>query len=199
MGSLRQANVPAPIAVGAPRRFPAGDLWQDLRYAARIAPKAARLPGGGRSDAALGIGVNSAIFALVDKALLRPLPLPDSDRLVMVWERTTASLRNSVGLRDLVEWNRRNRAFETIAGFRRNVGSMVMGNADGTAENVPRQWVTAGIFDTLGVRAIAGRTFLPSEDTQHAKVVVLSENFWRARSTPIRTWWALRPAPDGAR
>jgi putative ABC transport system permease protein len=58
---------------------------------------------------------------------------------------------------------------------------MVMSNADGTAENVARQWVTAGIFDTVGVRAIAGRTFLPSEDAQHARVVVLSEGVWRAR------------------
>jgi putative ABC transport system permease protein len=58
---------------------------------------------------------------------------------------------------------------------------MVMGNPDGVAENVPRQWVTASVFDALGVKAIAGRTFLPSDDTQHANVVVLSEGFWRAR------------------
>ncbi|RPJ53907.1 MAG: ABC transporter permease [Acidobacteria bacterium] len=181
MRSLRQANVPTPVAVGAPRRLPVFDLWQDLRYAVRTLRKQPSFTAAAVLTLALGIGVNSAIFGLVDTILLRPLPLPDPDRLVMVWERTSTSLRGIVSPRNLIEWNRRNRTFEMIAGFRPNVGAMVMGNSDGTAENVPRQWVTAGIFDTLGVRAIAGRTFLPSDDADRANVVVLSEGFWRAR------------------
>ena len=56
-----------------------------------------------------------------------------------------------------------------------------MSGRDGTAETVPRQWVTAGFFDVLGVKPIAGRTFLPSDDSQRARVVVLSEAFWRTR------------------
>ena len=61
------------------------------------------------------------------------------------------------------------------------VGGMVMAGADGTAETVSRQWVTAGIFDVLGVTPIAGRTFSADDDTQRANVVVLSEAFWRTR------------------
>jgi putative ABC transport system permease protein len=68
-----------------------------------------------------------------------------------------------------------------MAGFIPGVGGMVMNGADGTAETVPRQWVTAGIFEVLGVRAIAGRTFRPSDDRQRANVIVLSEPFWRTR------------------
>ncbi|MGH9175743.1 MAG: ABC transporter permease, partial [Vicinamibacterales bacterium] len=81
----------------------------------------------------------------------------------------------------LLDWNERNRTFERMAAFVPGVGGMVMSGADGTAETVPRQWVTAGLFDVLGVRPIAGRTFLPTDDSQRRNVVVLSEAFWRSR------------------
>jgi putative ABC transport system permease protein len=130
---------------------------------------------------ALGIGANSAIFALVDATLLRPLPFPDSERLVMLWERNATSLRGGVSPLNLLDWNERNRTFDLMAGFFPNVGGMVMSGADDTAETVPRQWVTAGVFDVLGVKAIVGRTFLASDDSQLSNVVVLSEGFWRTR------------------
>jgi len=181
MRSLRQANVRPPITAGAQRRFLAGDLWQDLRYAARMLRKQPGFAAAAVLTLALGIGANGAIFALVDATLLRPLPFPDPERLVMVWERSKTSLRGIVSPLNLIDWNERSRTFEVIAGFRPNVGAMVMGGAGGTAENVPRQWVTAGVFDALGVSAVAGRTFLPSDDARRANVVVLSEGFWRAR------------------
>ncbi len=61
----------------------------------------------------------------------------------------------------MLDWNARSRTFEKIAGFTPNVGGMVMAGRDGNAETVSRQWVTAGIFDVLGVTPIAGRTFTP--------------------------------------
>jgi putative ABC transport system permease protein len=130
---------------------------------------------------ALGIGANSAIFALVDATLLRPLPFPEPERLVMVWERSNTSPRSGVAPLNLLDWNERSRTFDLMAGFITGVGGMVMSGADGTAETVPRQWVTAGIFEVLGVRAIVGRTFLPSDDSRRSNVVVLSEAFWRTR------------------
>jgi len=181
MRSLRQSNIVEPATIGKPGRFSVGDLWQDLRYASRMLRKQPGFASAAVLTLALGIGVNGAIFSLVDAILLRPLPFPDPDRLAMVWERSENSIRNPVAPRNLVEWNRRDRTFETIAGFRPNVGAMVMGNPDGTAENVPRQWVTAGIFDALGVKAIVGRTFLNSDDTRRARVVILSEGFWQSR------------------
>jgi putative ABC transport system permease protein len=130
---------------------------------------------------ALGIGANSAIFALVDATLLRPLPFPEPERLVMIWERDAASRRDGVAPLNLLDWNERNRTFDAIAGFIPGVGGMVMTGKDGTAETVPRQWVLAGIFEALAVKAIVGRTFLRSDDTQRANAVVLSEAFWRTR------------------
>src|SRR4030095_3233621 len=129
----------------------------------------------------LGIGANSATFALVDAILLRPLPYPHPERLVMIWERTQASSRNRVAFLNLVDWNTRNRTFEVIGGYVPNVGGMVLGSKDGSAETVSRQWATSQVFDALGVKPVLGRTFLSSDDTQRASVVVLSEAFWRAR------------------
>ena len=129
----------------------------------------------------LGIGANSAMFALVDATLLRPLPFGEPQRLVMVWERSDTSQRSRVAPLNLLDWNERSRTFDLLAGFFPGVGSMVMSSPDGTAEAVPRQWVTAGLFDVLGVKPIAGRTFLPSDDSRRANVVVMSEAFWRAR------------------
>jgi putative ABC transport system permease protein len=68
-----------------------------------------------------------------------------------------------------------------MGGFRGNVGSMVLGNAGGVPENVSRQWVSAGVFDALGAKAIVGRTFRRADDIERAHVVVLSEAYWRSR------------------
>jgi putative ABC transport system permease protein len=130
---------------------------------------------------ALGIGANSAIFALVDATLLRPLPFPTPDRLVLVWERTDDSSRAGVSPLNLRDWNARSHSFEGMAGFISNVGGMVMAGADGSAETVPRQWVAGPVFDVLGVTPVVGRTFAPEDDRQRAAVVVLSEAFWRSR------------------
>jgi putative ABC transport system permease protein len=121
------------------------------------------------------------MFALVDAILLRPLPFPDPDRLVKVWEQTPTTSRGAVSPLNLVDWNERSRTFERIAGFVPNVGGMVMADAEGTPETVPRQWVSSGIFDVLGITPVVGRTFRPSDDTQMATVVILSEAFWRTR------------------
>ena len=130
---------------------------------------------------ALGIGANSAIFALVDATLLRPLPYREPDRLVAVWESTAKNAKGYVSPLNMIDWNTRSRTFEKIAGFTPVVGGMVMAGADGNAETVSRQWVTSGIFDVLGVTPIAGRTFSAEDEAKRANVVVLSEPLWRTR------------------
>jgi putative ABC transport system permease protein len=130
---------------------------------------------------ALGIGANSAMFALVDATLLRPLPLPSPERTIVVTERTAASARERVSPNDLLDWRERSRSFEIIGGYMPNVGGMVIAGADGTAETVSRQWVTAGFFDALGVTPVAGRFIQVADDRARAQMVVLSESFWRSR------------------
>jgi putative ABC transport system permease protein len=157
------------------------DLGHDLSFALRQLNRAPAFTAVTAVTLALGIGANSAIFALVDATVLRPLPFSDPGRLVLISERTPTSPRSRVAPLNLLDWSERNRTFEVMAACVPGVGGMVMNGRDGTAETVPRQWVTVGFFDVLGVRAIAGRTFSPSDDARRANVVVLSEAFWRTR------------------
>ena len=130
---------------------------------------------------ALGIGANSAIFALVDATLLRPLPYRDADRLVTIWETSGATQRGFASPPNMLDWKARCRTFETIAGFTPTVGSMVVAGREGNAETISRQWVTSGIFDVLGVAPIAGRTFVREDELQRARRVVISEGYWETR------------------
>ena len=157
------------------------EFRDDVKFALRQLRRAPGFAVVAAITLALGLGANSAIFALVDTTLLRPLPFENPDRLVMVWDRTATTPRGRVSPLNLADWNQQNRTFDLIGGFIPNVGGMVMNGADGTAETVPRQWVNAGIFEALGVKPIAGRTFLPSDETARANVVVLSEAFWQTR------------------
>jgi putative ABC transport system permease protein len=181
MRPLRQSRVPEPIAIGTPPRRFLRDFGQDIRYAARMLRKEPTFAAAAVLTVALGIGANTAIFALVDATLLRPLPFPGAERLVMIWERTERTPRGRVAPLNLLDWRARSRTFEAIGAFIPNVGGMVMTGADGLPDTVPRQWVTAGYFDALGVKPIAGRTFRPSDDAGRVNGVVLSEGFWRSR------------------
>jgi putative ABC transport system permease protein len=126
---------------------------------------------------ALGIGANSAMFAVADATLLRPLPYPEADRLLLVSEiRRDGTSGGQVNPLDLVDWIERNRSFEAMAAALNGQASII--GADGTAEPVITQAVTTRFFDVLGVKPVAGRTFVAT-DTEASQVVVLGEAFWR--------------------
>ncbi len=157
------------------------ELRSDLKFAIRQLKGSPAFTLVATLTLALGIGANSAIFALVDATLLRPLPYGNPDRLVSIWEKTATVPRSYGSPLNMLDWKTRSRSFEAVAGFTPSVGGMVMAGADGNAETVARQWVTSEIFDVLGVRAIAGRTFSAEDEARRANVVVMSEAFWRTR------------------
>ena len=181
MRPLRQANLPPPLTPGDPRRSRLGGIGQDVRYGWRMMLKEPALTTAALLTLALGIGANGAIFALAEAVLLRPLPFPAAERLVMVWETAGESQTEEVSPRNLVDWAAQSRSFAAIGGYIPNVGSMVLGEPGGVPETVPRQWVTEGIFRALGVKPVVGRTFLPADDAEGVQRVVLAESFWRAR------------------
>ncbi len=80
-------------------------------------------------------------------------------QLVTIWETSGTTPRGFASPPNMLDWKARSRTFETIAGYTPSMGSMVMSGRDGNAQTVSRQWVTSGIFDVLGVKPIAGRTF----------------------------------------
>ena len=128
---------------------------------------------------ALGIGANSAIFALADATFLRPLPFTTPpERLVMLWERYPNGYLSQVTPLDYRDWAEQNRTFDAMAAFTADNAAII--GADGLPEQVRSQSVSARFFDVLGVTPIAGRTF-QAADAVDPSVVVLSEGFWRQR------------------
>jgi putative ABC transport system permease protein len=157
------------------------ELRKDVSFALRQLRSAPAFTIVAAATLALGIGANSAIFALVDATLLRPLPYAAPERLVTIWETSATTPRGFASPPNLMDWESRGRTFEKIAGYTPSMGNMVMSGNDGHALTVSRQWVSAGIFDVLGVPPIAGRTFTAGDEQQRASVVVLSEGLWETR------------------
>src|SRR5690349_7423680 len=102
------------------------DLRNDVRFAIRQLRRSPGFTFVAALTLALGIGANSAIFALADATLLRPFPFPQPDRLVAVWERFQSFNRSGVAPLNLDDWNVRNRTFQSMAGmisFPRNMAT----------------------------------------------------------------------------
>jgi len=156
-----------------------GELRDDVKFAIRQLKAAPGFTVVAAITLALGIGANSAMFALVDAALLRPLPFPDANRLAVVWERFPAFPRVGVSSANLRDWIERNRTFQSMAGgvgFPRRLAA-----ADGTVEQIPAMQVSTHYFDVLGVKPVLGRTFLPSDVAMPPTAAVMSEGLWRTR------------------
>ena len=154
------------------------DLWRDFIYAARGLRKSPSLLIAAMMSLALGIGANTAMFAVI-YGELRPLPFPHPERLMAILETSPQFRRMSVSYPDLLDWQANNHAFSDVAGLRGS--NMILTNL-GTPVMVIGQRVTANYFRMLGVAPAMGRVFLDTEDRPGAPdVVVLSDSFWRER------------------
>lgn len=127
---------------------------------------------------ALGIGSSTTIFSLLNGILLRALPFPESNRLVMLWELTPENRKpNVVNLSNFVAWKERNYSFESMAAFVNLPMNLL---SDQGSQQVPGLAVTADFFGTLGTVPLLGRTFRPGEYwTDEPREVVLSYGAWQ--------------------
>ena len=155
-------------------------MLQDLRYAFRLM---ARRPGFATVAAAtlaVGIGTTTAIFAVTDRVLLRPVPYPDPQRLAVIWE-TSPNIPLPVMYAsppNLQAWEQRSRTFAAIGGFQWR--DFTLGGGD--PERIRGARVTAGLLPALGVQPRIGRWFLPEEDRANARpVALISDALWRRR------------------
>ena len=156
-------------------------LLLDIRYGLRMLRRSPGFTFVAVLSLALGIGANTAIFSLVNAVLLRPLPFPVPDRLVMVWEDATFAgfPRNTPAPANYVDWKRQNQVFEGMAALSWNQFTLLQ---DGEPEKVTAYSVTADFFPLLGVEPALGRNFVPEEDAEGAnKVVILSHRTWHQR------------------
>jgi putative ABC transport system permease protein len=162
------------------RRF--DEVRSDVRLAVRQFMAAPGFTLVATLTVALGIGVNGAIFALADAALMRPLPFGQAERLVMLWERTPNVPKTGVSPLNMRDWIAQSRSFEGIGYVQRGMGGGPLLRApDGSLETTERQSTSANFFDVLDVVPIVGRTFKPADDGPSPRSVMLGEAVWRRR------------------
>jgi predicted permease len=128
---------------------------------------------------ALGIAANSTIFSVLDTFLYRPLPYPQPDKLVVIWETEQAHPDRTIPppIAELVDWQKQNHVFEDIALISFNDTASVSGLGEPRPLRV--EYVTPNLFSLLGAKPILGRVFLPTEAQDRAQTVLISDEFWR--------------------
>jgi len=154
-------------------------LLQDLRYGLRMVAKNPGFSFVTILTLAIGIGANTAMFSVVDSILLRPLPYPDSDRLVVVWEKPPGFERNVVSAANFLDWRDQNHVFENLAAttFR----SFNLTGKD-QPERIQGMRVSWDFFELLGMKPVSGRAFVPDDDRPGAAhVAVLSSGLWQRK------------------
>ena len=155
---------------------------QDVRYAIRMLWRAPSFTLAAVLTIALGIGANTAVFTIVYALLLKPLPYPEPDRLVTVWQ----DMRPRGGPADewatpgnLVDWRAETSIFASMASMR-GWGPVLTGHGD--PEPLRGEQVTAAYFDVLRVSPAVGRTFTANDAIPNApRVVVLGDAIWKRR------------------
>src|SRR5262245_10498393 len=156
-------------------------LLQDFRYGLRILLKNPGFTAVAVVTLAVGIGANTAIFSVVNAILIRPLSYPDSDRLVMVWNKYPKMGLPKAGLSgpDFADRRDQNRVFEQL-GVYADANLNLTGGGD--PERIQGVRVSAGVFPSLGVPAAIGRLFLSAEDRPGGEpVVIVSDGLWKRR------------------
>ena len=131
---------------------------------------------------ALGIGANTSIFSVVNAVLLRPMPYPQPDRLVLIRERTNIFDSGSVSLPNYLDWRASQRGFTDLALFRRGDANLSGATSDVEAERVSSARVSYNFLSVLGVPPELGRDFDESDDVPHCKkVALISDGLWKRR------------------
>src|ERR1044072_5278005 len=145
-------------------------LLQDLRYGVRMLLRQKGLTSVAIFSLALGIGLNTAIFSIVNAVLIRPLPVVKHQNR-LVW------LRAPISYPDYVDYRNQAHSFEGMAAI---TGTQDFSVASGSEpELVKGEYVTENYFVLLGVGASMGRVFVAEDETRQAPVVILSEHLWR--------------------
>ena len=165
-------------------------LWQDARYAVRMLRKAPGYAAVAIFTLALGIGANTAIFSVINTVLLRPLPYPSADRLMLLWN---VDIRNSEGENIISaptfhDWQQQTDAFQSMAIFDSGGTGYNLSENGSDPERVSGVRVSSQFFDVLGVKPMLGRSFRPEEEIAgRDHETVLSYALWTRR---------YRKAPD---
>ncbi|MGH9970953.1 MAG: ABC transporter permease, partial [Pyrinomonadaceae bacterium] len=158
-------------------------VFRDIRYGVRGLLKHPGFTAIAVITLALGIGANTAIFSLVNAVLLKPLPFPEADRLVMVGEDMSSlgSPRNysEAAPGTYADWKAQQSVFDDMAALNWRPLNLT---GDGEPEKIPSYGVTTNFYSLIGVQPAIGRSFTSDEDKPGgAKVAILSHALWQRR------------------
>src|SRR5215468_3800808 len=156
-------------------------VGQDLRYAWRMLARKPSFSVFALLTLAIGIGINTAIFSVVNAALLAPLPYEGTGQLMIVWSvlRGAGVNRAPASGPELYELRKNSRLFQSFAGIWVGTGALI---GEGEPEQIRVGQVTSNFFSVLGVRPVLGRDFMDEEEGGHGRrAVILSDGLWRRR------------------
>ena len=147
-------------------------LLQDLQYGFRQLRNAPVFAVTAVLTLALGIGINAAMFSVVDQVLLRSMPFPRADEVVQMAVRSESGGFGSTSLPDIQDWQARSHSFEKIGYYMEQIPTL---GGTSTPKLTVQVVSSANLFDLLGARPLMGRTFLPGDsDSGRTSVVILS-------------------------
>ena len=153
--------------------------WQDLRFGLRMLRKNPGFTAVAIITLTMGIGVNTALFTIVNSVVLNPLPYPQPSRLVSIYQRTAQFQTAGDTYPNFLDWEKENRSFDVLAAYSEHDFNLT---GVGEPEKLRGQMVSAGFFSMLGVKPLLGRTFRPEEDQLGASpVVLLADGLWKRR------------------
>jgi putative ABC transport system permease protein len=152
-----------------------GQWGQDIRFAARQLRKRVGFTALAVTTLALGIGANTAIFTVVHRVLLAPLPYPGGDRIVMLIMEHKDGTRDGPDSAAVVAWRDRARTIETMAG----VDVPAMATQDTTAQDTIAALLTANYLRMLGVHPVLGREFSAADERPGSGVAMVTYGLWR--------------------
>ncbi|MDW5264692.1 MULTISPECIES: ABC transporter permease [Acidobacteriaceae] len=152
-------------------------LLQDLHYALRQLRNAPAFALTAILTLALGIGINAAMFSVVDQVLLRGMPFPHAEDVVQMAVRTESGGFGPTSLLDIQDWQARSHSFEQIAYYTEQVPTL---GGTSTPRLVPQIVSSSNLFDLLQARPMMGRTFVPDDSKSgHNNVVILGASIWQ--------------------
>ena len=154
-------------------------LMQDLRFGVRMIAKSRGFTAVAILTLALGIGVNTALFSVVNGVLLNPLPYPEPDQLVTLHESKPNFDAGSISFLNFRDWRKDNSTF-SMMGVSRSYSFNLTGT--GEAEQVRAQFVSTDFLPLLGVKPVIGRLFSEGEDDfGAAPIAIVSAGFWERK------------------
>jgi len=154
-------------------------LWHDLKFGVRTLAKSPGFTAVAILTLALGIGANTAIFSVVNTVLIKALPFPDPDRMIMFATVYPQGFNISVSDTKFNELRTRTDAFQDISAYRFGVMNLT---GDSDPEQVRFGQVSADFFHLFGAPITQGRAFTPDEDRPNGgRVILISDGFWKRR------------------